>query len=269
MKISSVLSLFASTALVSAELTLREAAKDFMFGTAVDNHKFYNEDYIKYTNETYNTLVAENSCKLYGIQKVQGVYNFKDCDESYEEAVKLGMRFRGHCLIWHSYQPNWFQNLKGDDLRSAIVEHITTVMEHYRGKIDIWDVVNEVISDDSTGEGDSFLMRDSYLYQEVPDFVDLSFKTARELDPTVKLFYNDYETEGVDIHMGKTRAVYNFVKDLVERGVPLDGVGLQYHIHTDAYPKYEDVLEIFNKYADLGLEVQVTEMDVNCVNGGT
>jgi len=266
MKFISIANLIGSLALASAEVTLREAARDFMFGSSTDYYDFESLENEIIPN-TYNTIVAENSCKLYGIQVEQGVYDFTNCDADYEKSVELGLKFRGHCLIWHSYQPDWFQNLKGDDLRNAIVDHITTVMNHYKGKIDIWDVVNEAVSDDATGEGITY--RDSYLYKEVPDFIDLSFKTAREVDPSVKLFYNDYDTEGTEIHKGKTQSAYNLVKDLVERGVPIDGVGIQYHINTENYPKYEDVLELFNKYADLGLEVQITEMDIMCNNGGT
>eukprot|EP00833_Pecoramyces_ruminatium_P013003 jgi/Orpsp1_1/1187035/evm.model.d7180000055002.1 len=138
------------------------------------------------------------------------------------------------------------------------VYDFSELLNHYRGKIDTWDVVNEAIDDSSSGEG--FQLRPSFLYNEVPDFVDLAFKTAREVDPTVKLYYNDYDNDGAK--MAKSLSVYNFVKDLVERGVPIDGVGIQYHAKLDKHPKYEDVVGIMAKYAELGLEVQVTEIDV-------
>jgi len=267
MKIYSLLSLISSVSLALAEVTLREAAKDFMFGVAGNSNRFNNETYIEALRQ-FNTMVAENGCKLSGIQAEEGVFDFTDCDAHYEKALELGMKFRGHCLIWHNYQPEWFENLKGDDLKNAIINHITTVLTHYKGKIDTWDIVNEALSDVDATEENPFVLRDSFLYKEVPDYIDIAFKTAREVDPNLKLFYNDYYNEGgmhynkKGMHVEKANAVINFAKDLLDRGVPLDGVGLQYHVRSTGYPTYEDVMKTMARYSELGLEVQITEMDV-------
>ncbi|ORX83944.1 putative xylanase B, partial [Anaeromyces robustus] len=167
------------------------------------------------------------------------------------------MSFRGHCLIWHAYQPSWFENLKGEELKQAIIEHITTVLKHYDGKIDAWDVVNEAIDDSSNGS--QWKMRPSFLYQNVPDFIDLAFKTARSVSPSTKLFYNDYNAEGL---FGKSEAVFSFVKDLKSRNIPIDGVGLQYHVSTNSYPDYNKINSLIGRYCALGIEVHITEMDV-------
>jgi len=270
MKFSSVLSLIASASLAIADDSLREAAKDFRIGVATDSNKFVNDAYIDAVNE-FNYMVAENACKLSGIQPEKGVFNFEGCDAHYEKAVELGMKFRGHCLIWFNYQPQWFQDITdSEEMEKTIVEHITKVMTHYKGKIDTWDVVNEAIEDESTGENGTWELRDTFISRALPNFIDIAFKTAREVDPSVKLFYNDYDIEGIDIRKGmKTNAVYNFVKDMIDRGVPIDGVGLQYHLHTDKTVKYENVMETMKRFGDLGLEVQITEMDVNSVEGKT
>ncbi|ORX85879.1 putative xylanase B, partial [Anaeromyces robustus] len=167
------------------------------------------------------------------------------------------MAFRGHCLVWHSMPPGWFEGLKGDALKNAMVEHITKVLKYYEGKIDSWDVVNEAIDDSSNGP--QWKMRPSFLYQNIPDFVDLAFKTARAASSTTKLFYNDYNTEGI---YGKSEAVFNFVKDMKSRGIPIDGVGLQYHVSTQSYPEYNKINDLIGRYCQLGLEVHITEMDV-------
>jgi len=272
MKATSILSLIASASLAFADVTLREAAKDFSIGVAAASHRFGNEAYIDAVSE-FNTMVAENGCKLSSLQPQKGVYDFSDCDAHYEMAQKLGQKFRGHCLIWFNYQPEWFQNITdSQEMEQTIVDHITTVLTHYKGKIDTWDVVNEAIEDESTGENGTWELRDTFISRALPNFIDVAFKTAREVDPSVKLFYNDYDIEGIDIRKGmKTNAVYNFVKDMIERGVPIDGVGLQYHLHTEPGKtvKYENVMETMKRFGDLGLEVQITEMDVNCVLGNT
>jgi len=268
MKVSSFIALTFTATLAYAESGLRDFAKDINIGFAI-NSTFWEADqkYSEVAENNFNLAVGENACKLSGIQAEQGVYDFTDCDRHVNKAKELNLGFRGHCLVWHGFQPRWFMNLKGDDLRNVIVDHITTTLTHYRGKIDTWDIVNEAIDDSSTGNG--WTMRNTFLYKEVPDFVDVAFKTAREVDPEVKLFYNDYNNEGTPFNVNKTLSVYNFVKDMVERGVPIDGVGIQFHVGTKDYPTYEAVMEVMAKYAELGLEVQITEMDVVCNNGNT
>jgi len=244
-----------------------EALKSYLgrsklkIGAAVNTNYFSNEEYIE-AAKNFNMIVAENGCKLSAIQYKQGVYDYTDCDKHYELAISNNMEFRGHCLLWHSYPPSWFEKITSSEvMNTTIVEHITNVLTHYKGKIKIWDVVNEAIDDSSTST--SYIFRDSFIYQALPNFVDIAFKTARQVDPSVKLFYNDYNNEG---KWDKTYAVYLFVKDLVEREIPIDGVGLQYHVSVQYQPTLAKVNDIIGKYCDLGLEVHITEMDVKCEN---
>jgi len=241
---------------VNAYDSLKSKAGNFRIGVAANAMKFNNQAYVN-AMSNFNYMVAENDCKMVGIQPQQGKYNFDACDRHYNKAKELGMAFRGHCLIWHSMPPQWFQNLKGDALKNAIVDHINKTLKYYEGKIDTWDVVNEAIDDSSNGP--QWKMRPSFLYQNVPDFVDLAFKTARAATSTTKLFYNDYNTEGI---YGKSEAVFNFVKDMKTRGIPIDGVGLQYHVSTQSYPQYNKINDLIGRYCQLGLEVHITEMDV-------
>jgi len=235
---------------------LKDYAKNIRIGVAANTNKFSNSNYVN-ALKAFNYMVAENGCKLSGIQQQKGVYNFRDCDNHYNKAKELGMAFRGHCLIWHSYQPSWFQNADANTLKNAIVDHITKTLQHYSGKIDAWDVVNEAIDDGSNGNG--WKMRNSFLYQKVPNFVDLAFQTARKVSPGTKLFYNDYNAEG---QYPKSESIYNFVADLKKRGIPIDGVGLQYHVSSQSQPTYDKINSLIGRYCKLGLEVHITELDV-------
>jgi len=258
MKFSSILHI--TSALLAASSvcaqSLKEAANGFRIGVAATAMKFNDAGYVDALSN-FNYMVAENDCKMVGIQPQQGNYDFTACDNHYNKAIELGMEFRGHCLVWHSMPPQWFEQLKGDDLKTAMVDHINKVLTYYEGKIDTWDVVNEAIDDSSNGP--DWIMRPSFLYQNIPDFVDLAFQTARQASPTTKLFYNDYNTEGV---YGKTEAVFNFVKDMISRGIPIDGVGLQYHVSVSAYPEFDKINDLIGRYCDLGIELHITEMDV-------
>ncbi|KAL6605268.1 glycosyl hydrolase family 10-domain-containing protein [Neocallimastix sp. 'constans'] len=258
MKFSTANKILFSSLVASANAydLLKDYAGDLKVGVAANSMRFSNSNYVN-AMKAFNMMVAENDCKLSGIQQQKGVYNFNGCDNHYNKAKELGMEFRGHCLIWHSYQPSWFQNADANTLKNAIVDHITKTLQHYEGKIKVWDVVNEAIDDNSNGNG--WNMRRSFLYNKVPNFVDLAFQTARKVSPNTKLFYNDYNAEGV---YAKAESIYNFVSDLKKRNIPIDGVGLQYHVGAREQPSYNKINDLIGRYCKLGLEVHITELDV-------
>jgi endo-1,4-beta-xylanase len=173
------------------------------------------------------------------------------------------MKVKGHTLVWYNQLPQWVKSLTtAADVRSAMLAHIKGVMQHYKGKVAAWDVVNEAVSI----EGTSY--RDCPFYNYLGEgYIDEAFKAAKEADPDVKLYYNDYNAEGMT---PKADFVYNLVKGLVSRGVPIDGVGMQMH-----YGKPNDPFTIaelkanMQRYVDLGLDVLYSEMDMHLCDGMT
>jgi len=168
-----------------------------------------------------------------------------------------GQQVRGHTLAWHSQQPGWMQSLSGSALRSAMLNHITKVMTHFKGQIAWWDVVNEAYADSGGGR------RDSNLQRTGNDWIEAAFTAARAADPNAKLCYNDYNTDNWTA--AKTQGVYNMVKDFKARGVPIDCVGFQTHLTGgSSYPgNYRTTLSSF---AALGVDVHITELDITNAN---
>jgi len=137
------------------------------------------------------------------------------------------------------------------DAEKILRAHVTAVAGHFRGKVFAWDVVNEGLDEDGS-------LRDTFWLRCIgPDYIEKAFRWAHTADPKAKLFYNDYgiETEGV-----KARRAYDLVGDLKKRGVPIHGVGLQ--MHLDRIISDVFVARTMQQFADLGLEVHITEMDV-------
>ncbi len=179
---------------------------------------------------------------------------------------------RGHTLVWHSQTPRWFfaegysmettAPLVSKELMLKRMEnYIKQVLEYtqtnYPGLIYAWDVVNEAVN---TGDGEEGGLRskDSLWYQVIgPEFIEKAFEYARKYaDPEVKLFYNDYNTED----KGKMLAIYDLVKGLKEKGL-IDGIGLQSHYTIDS-PSIIDIESSIRKYAELDVELQITELDM-------
>jgi len=208
----------------------------------------------------FNSVTPENAMKMGPIHPQENRYNWRDADSIVSFAQVHGLRVRGHNLCWHEQTPYWlFKDSVGGRVTKAVLlkrlhDHINTVVNRYKGKIYAWDVVNEAIDDDSTK-----FLRNSLWYQICGDeFIIKAFEYAHEADPKAQLFYNDYNTERPQ----KRDRVYKLLKMLVDRGVPINGVGIQ--AHWSVYePSAEDLRATIEKFSSLGLKVQVTELDVS------
>ncbi|HEY8471525.1 MAG TPA: endo-1,4-beta-xylanase [Natronosporangium sp.] len=224
------------------------------FGAAIAANKLNDPVYTSILNTEFNSVTAENEMKIDALEPQQNQFNWGTADMMVNYARSRGMRVRGHTLAWHSQQPGWMQNMSGQALRNAMLNHVTQVVTHFRGQIDSWDVVNEAFAD-----GNSGARRDSNLQRTGNDWIEAAFRAARAADPNVKLCYNDYNTD--NWNAAKTQAVYNMVRDFRQRGVPIDCVGFQSHFNSGSpYPSnYRTTLQNF---AALGVDVQITELDI-------
>ena len=163
------------------------------------------------------------------------------------------MRVKGHALVWHGATPKWVEALSAPELRIAVEDHIRIVAGHDRRRVYAWDVVNEAIDDSQAGLRSTVFSRGLG-----PDYVADAFRLARKADPEAELVYNDYGGEGLN---RKSNDVYALVKHLRQRGL-VDGVGLQMHLSAASFPAVADIQANIQRLADLGLQVNISEMDV-------
>jgi endo-1,4-beta-xylanase len=208
----------------------------------------------------FNSLVAENAMKPRPLQPREGHFEFGGADRIVEFAQRHGMQVRGHTLLWHEETPEWtWREADGSAAsRQKVLErlrrHIHEVVGRYRGRVQAWDVVNEVI--DASRE--DCLRATAWLEVAGPGYVEFAFRAAHEADPAARLFINDFHTT----QPAKRRCLLEVVRGLLARGVPVHGVGHQMHVDLAGPPAHE-VDEAFAEVAALGLENQVTEMDMS------
>ncbi len=203
-----------------------------------------------------SSATPENEMKWDATEPTRNVFTFERGDAIVAFAAQHGMQVRGHTLVWHSQLPSWVSSIQdGADMRTAMINHITQVALHYRGKVVAWDVVNEAVADGGQG------LRVTPFGQWIgARYIDDAFIAARAADPDARLYYNDYGAEGRN---AKADYVYNMVQGMLARGVPIDGVGLQMHTGSaDASPSAADVAFNMQRLAALGLDVVISEMDV-------
>ena len=225
------------------------------FGVAIQPGDLLDENKAKFLAENFNAIVPENTMKMVNIRPTKTLWNFSDMDKMVEFAQKNKMKIRGHTFIWHQQNSTIVNQIKSrEDAFALIEENITKIMTRYKGKIADYDVANEIFNDDGT-------FRKSLWYKWCgTDLYEEAFRMARKADPDAKLFLNDYSHE--EAGTPKAEAFYNFVKSMVEKGVPIDGVGFQTHLCTDYGLNEEALRKNIRRFADLGLEVQFTEIDI-------
>ncbi|MFF2324621.1 MULTISPECIES: endo-1,4-beta-xylanase [unclassified Streptomyces] len=248
-----VLSL-AGTANAASTLGASAAAKGRYFGTAVAANHLGEAAYASTLDTEFNAVTPENEMKWDAIEPTRNSFSYGSADQIVSHAQGKNMQVRGHTLVWHSQLPGWVSGLGTDDLRSAMNTHITQVMTHYKGQIYAWDVVNEAFQDGSSGARRSSPFQDKL----GNGYIEEAFRTARAADPGAKLCYNDYNTDGQN---AKSNAVYAMVQDFKQRGVPIDCVGFQSHFNS-ASPVPSDYQANLQRFADLGVDVQITELDI-------
>jgi endo-1,4-beta-xylanase len=252
--------------------TLRSLAqqRDLSIGAAA-NYRALRTDYAyrELLAQEFNLLTTENELKFGALSPRPEAYDFGPAEELVDFAQANDMKVRGHTLLWHQMNPDWLKetNFNRHQALDLLHKHVFTVMAHFYGEIDTWDVVNEPIEVNG-GLRDSF-----WMHTIGPDYLEFAYRWASQADPQARLFINDYGVEGIST---KSNSLYELVRDLLKRGVPIQGVGLQMHLaiaDTSKFPKpptIQELQENLRRFSDLGLEIHITEMDVQIQGlGGT
>lgn len=244
------------------ETGLKDAfAKDFLMGVAVNSRTLEDADSTQrdLIAREFNSITAENCMKWSEIEPEEGRWNWAPADRFVDFGTKHSMSIVGHTLVWHSQVPKSVfldeagKAISAERLQARMEKHIATLMERYRGRIAIWDVVNEAIDEDEIG------WRQTQWFKILgPAFMERAFQLAHEADPSAHLIYNDYNEH----NPGRRKFLVERIRDYKRRGIPIHGVGFQGHIGLD-YPDLQQYEESIEAIAAEGLAVHVTELEVD------
>lgn len=254
---------------------LKDAYRDyFHIGAAIAPEQQTGE-HSEHLAKHYNMLTAENIMKPDAIQPQEGNFTFDRADAMIEFAKENDMDVRFHTLVWHNQTANWvFQDKDGNPmvvdgeiadpdnheenkqlLLDRIENHIRTVVERYAHDIDSWDVLNEAIEGNGYRESDYYIMTGD-------EFIHHAFRVAGDelakQGASGKLYYNDYETQD----RRKSQLIYEMAEEMIELGIPIDGIGHQAHMSL-SWPSVDDLVDSIERMASLGLDNQITELDMS------
>ncbi|HYG36958.1 MAG TPA: endo-1,4-beta-xylanase [Clostridia bacterium] len=213
----------------------------------------------------FNCVTPENCLKPDPVQRAQGQFNFAQPDAFVDFAFSNGLQIVGHCLVWakDDRTPPWFYRdgsnvANGELLLARMKTHIETVVGRYRGRIAMWDVVNEALDD-----GTNYLRSSGWSEACGEKFIVKAFEFAHAADPQALLIYNDYNNELPD----KRAKLIRLVRSLREQKVAIHAIGLQGHYEIDRVP-LADIEATLVAMRELGMKVVVSELDIDVIPRG-
>jgi endo-1,4-beta-xylanase len=234
--------------------------KQRYMGTAIASNLLDSDPvYKSVVSREFTMVTPEYEMKFAHIHPKEGLFNFTGADQIVDFANERNMKVRGHTLVWQEALPDWIENgqFTKDQWKNILKNHIETVMAHYKGRLYSWDVVNEAFDDNGN------LRANNLWYQKIgPEYIELAFQWAHQADPDVKLFYNDSHGEEIN---KRSDAIYNKIKEMKKKGIQIDGIGFETHISTEGL-NYSSFSQNMDRFAELGLETDITELDVKIAN---
>ncbi len=239
-------------------------------GMALCTYKGYQSDRDEGGRQC-NMMVAENEMKMDALQPSRGQFSYGGADQLVSFAQKNSMAVRGHCLVWHMQQPGWLssdgkkndKNWSRAEALQIMKDHIANVMNHFKGKVVEWDVVNECLDDDQSvirSNPDAYTLRPTVWQRAIgDDYIDSAFVFAHRVDPSAVLYLNDYDVE----LQGKAKAVafYNLAMRLKKKGIPIDGVGLQCHFSIGEVDSVK-LESTIRRFGEENMKCIITELDM-------
>ncbi len=264
--LASLISACASDGGVSETGPVALRGNGFRIGAALKASLLELPEYAEVAAREFNYVTAVNDMKWERTEPEPGVFSFGPADQVVAFASENDMLVKGHTLVWHNQLPDWMSELQGESaVRDALTQHIEMVVSHFRdeypGRVVAWDVVNEALA----SQGDTVTHRDAVFYRELGEgYVAEAFHLARQVDPDVQLIYNDY---GIEDMGPKSNATFEWIRDMLNAGVPVDGVGFQMHTTVIPGPQGEEFAQNIARYTELGLTVNISEMDVSLCQG--
>jgi endo-1,4-beta-xylanase len=203
----------------------------------------------------FNSFTAGNIMKPDYLHPAPGVFNWLEADRLVNFAHQHKVRVHGHTLIWHQQLPAWMENFEGDRTQwdELLKHHIYSIVSHFKGKVNSWDVVNEAFNDDGS-------LRNTIWKQHLgAAYIEKAFRYAHEADPNCKLFYNDYS---ICLNPVKRKAILAYLNSLKSKGVPIHGIGAQMHVFL-AFPSNKEISDALDDLWQAGYLLHLSELDVS------
>ena len=244
--------------------TLQAAARSggVIFGTAGGEALFSDADYRALVIEQAAILTPENALKFDALQPEQGRFDFSPADALVDGARDNGLLARGHTLAWNDWPAPWLKPLSHAELARVFDAYLETVVPHFAGRLQSWDVVNEPFW---LGKDKPGTFRPGPWYDSMGiDYIFRAFRRTAALDPHAKLVLNEAWTERTDpVGLAVRASLLKLIDRIQDKGLKLDAIGLQGHLTPQIAFSDASFSDFLHEIARRGVEIYITEFDVS------
>ena len=227
----------------------------FPVGTCAQTRQFDDPRWVHLLTTHFSQTTAEWEFQTEAILDPYGNYDFTRPDALAQRASDLGLRLYGTSLVWHVQESVAMRSLAPDEFRAAFDRWVHTMTTRYRGKVAGWDVVNEPIMNDGSGQMRQSLFADRL---GLEDYIPYAFEHAKAGDPDAVLFINEYNLENWP---AKRAAFLRVIEQALSRGAPIDGIGTQSHLDIEI--PGGQITDMMRELAEFGLPIHVSELDAS------
>ncbi len=233
-----------------------------IFGAAGGEELFRDAAYRALFVREAAILTPDHALKFDALQPEQGRFAFETADTLIDGARRNGLMVHGHTLFWNDWPPHWLKALSSRETERVFETYLDTVVPHFAGRLQSWDVVNEPFW---LGRDKPGTFRPGPWYNALgADYIFRAFRRTAELDPGVKLVLNEAWTERNDpVGLAVRRSLLALIDRMQDKGIRLDAIGLQGHL-TPQIP-YDDkgFGDFLHQIAARGLDIYITEFDID------
>lgn len=159
-----------------------------------------------------------------------------------------GVSVKGHPLCWHTATAPWLLDMTNEDILKTQLDRINRDVTDFKGIIDMWDVINEVVIMPIFDKYDNGITRICKQLGRIP-LIRQVFAAAREANPQATLLLNDFNTS-INYEI--------LIEGCLEAGIPIDVIGIQSHQHQ-GYWGIEKIQEVLERFSRFGLPIHFTE----------
>ena len=266
--------------LTGAEIRIEQVSQDFLFGNIIfpvvgvlgkfeDIDVYRPELFKKRFKDLFNMAIFPFYWSAY--EREPGKEKWDRIDPILDWCELNDITPKGHPLAWveRGGTPAWLYDLPIELTEDLLKARITRISKGYKGRIDVWDVVNEPTHTVNwkTVMKDPYKMRyKSVPINEIIDWIDNCYRWAHEANPEAELVINEYETIVSNFILNTRERFYHLIAELLKRGTPVHGVGLQAHEPRSEWYSPVEYWKVLDYYSELGLPIHLTEFTAESSN---
>lgn len=245
------------TPISNAKVSIKQTSSDFLFGVGgfdavglvgseTEEQKKVFRERVDRITDVFNYVTLPVYWGLY--EQEEGKTNKDMIMRAAKLMIQNGVTVKGHPLCWHTVCADWLLKYEDETILEKQLGRIDREVSDFKGVIDIWDVINEVVIMPEFDKYDNAVTRLCKRYGRV-DLVKKVFDEAVKTNENGIFLLNDFNTSS---------KYEQLIEDCLDAGIRIDAIGIQSHQHQGYWGK-EKLLDVLERFSRFKLPIHFTE----------